>query len=378
MLKKLLKLANHLDALGLTKEANGLDGIIYKIAKPIVTEGIFPIDGDEPIGSSSNYDGSREAVIRHNPIREKKRRMSILRDSRARERLKLEQSWSKASPEEKEQEETNLWYKSVENFGDNIIVIPFDKDEVDKNPDLLHAMAEIFGVTNPRNYADFHLKASMETATYSSRSGSLNKLKTKFPVLWSDIQGALSANGLEENEAIYMFYNQDTSPIRPLFTKNPDFFGHDLGHNIFDSQNPDTYFKDLLKDFIQSLLKLYVTADNKSVSNRFLDKIYNDSGSGEYLSNVFGNPSGQEDAYGDIFGLATRGKLSFRENNIPESVWIQGDEYSLPPENAQEARELLKNCVEDLNNYVNPNHSSGEFAPGPLADFAGYVVLNDI
>jgi hypothetical protein len=378
MLKELLKVANHLDSLGLTKEADALDSIIYKIAGPLVPGGIFALDPNEPIVYPANMKPLEEQPVRIDPLREVKRRKSILRDKRERERLKREQSWSKASPEEKEQEETNLWYKSIQNFRDNIIVIPFDKDEVDKNPILLNAMGDIFGITNPRNYAEFHLKASMETATYSSRSGSLEKLKTNFPVLWSDIQGALSANGLEENEAIYMFYNQDTSPIRPLFTKNPDFFGHDFGHNIFDSQNPDSHFKDLLKDFIQNLLKLYVTADKKSISDRFLDRIYNDSGSGKYLSNVFGNPSGQEDVYGDIFGLATGGRLSFREDSIPESFWIQGDEYSLPPENVQEARELLKNCMEDLNNYVNPNHSSDGFEPGPLADFAGSVVLNDI
>lgn len=375
MLKKLLKVANHLDDLGLTAEADALDGIISKIAGPLI--GHHPLDPNEPRGYPVEYDDAGEE-IRRDPIREIKRRKSILRDKRERERLKYQMSRSRLPIEEQEEAEVDRWYDSVKNLGDNIILIPFDKEEVDKNDEILEGMAAIFGMGYARNYLDLYNRANMQSGSSSYNSGNLEVLKEVFPALWSDIQGTLSAKGLDEGDAVYMFYNQDNSPVRSLFTKDPEYFGHDMGHNVFDTESYDSTFKDILKDFLQDLLKLYVTDSGKAVSEKFLDSIYNDSGSGEYLCDIFGNPSGPEDIYGDVFGQAAAGNLDFNSENVPKSFWIKGEDYNLLPEKAQEASSLLEGCIKQLNDYVNPNHQYGTYAPGPLAEFAGSVVLNDV
>lgn len=377
MLKKLLKVANHLDSLGLTAEADALDSIIFKIAAPPL-RGVLALDTYEPVGYPAEYDDEGEEVRRIDPLREIKRRKSILRDKRERERLKREMSWSRLPIEEQEETEVKEWYDAVKNFGDNIILIPFDKDDVDKNYEVLNGMAAIFGLGDARNYLELYKKVNMQSGNSSYTSGSLEVLSQVFPALWADIQGVLSANKIDQNDAIFMFYNQDTSPDRPLFTKDPKFFAHDMGHNVFDTENYDTTFKDILKNFLRDLLKLYLDESKKPISEYIIDTASDESNAGEYLSYIFGNPSGPNDIFGDIFGLAAGGRLVFMPENIPGNFWIEDNDYTLPPEKIQEAKSLLKECVKELNDYVNPNHEYGTHAPGPLAEFAGHVVLNDV
>ena len=66
MIKELLKLANHLDAKGLTKEADYLDGIIGKVAKKDYPEGEYEeVGGRYPEGlSQSEKDEYDQGIVR--------------------------------------------------------------------------------------------------------------------------------------------------------------------------------------------------------------------------------------------------------------------------------------------------------------------------
>jgi len=378
MLKELLKIANRLDALGLTKEADHLDRIIYKIAVPIVPEGIFRLDPNEPRGYPIDYDENGDEIVRPVVNRNFKRLKNVLRDKRNRERLKNEMSKKRLPIEEQEEEELAEWYAALQNFGDNVILIPFDKEEVNKNLDVLEGIGQIFGIYDLANYEDLYRKANMQNGYSNYTSGNLDTLKENFPSLWSDIQGVLSANKLQEEDAVYMFYNQDSSPTRPAFTKDPYGLGHDMGHNVFDSESGNTEFKDLLKEFVSKAFKLYISEDGEAAFSKVENEIYDDSGAGLCLSEFFSGVYGTDDIYADVFADAAAGRLTFEPEAVPDSIWIDETDYYLSDEKRGEVENLLSNCINDIKTFINPNHQYGTFAPGPLAEFAGSVVLNDV
>ncbi len=352
MLKELLKIANRLDALGLTKEADHLDRIIYKIAVPIVPEGIFRLDPNEPRGYPIDYDENGDEIVRPVVNRNFKRLKNVLRDKRNRERLKNEMSKKRLPIEEQEEEELAEWYAALQNFGDNVILIPFDKEEVNKNLDVLEGIGQIFGIYDLANYEDLYRKANMQNGYSNYTSGNLDTLKENFPSLWSDIQGVLSANKLQEEDAVYMFYNQDSSPTRPAFTKDPYGLGHDMGHNVFDSESGNTEFKDLLKEFVSKAFKLYISEDGEAAFSKVENEIYDDSGAGLCLSEFFSGVYGTDDIYADVFADAAAGRLTFEPEAVPDSIWIDETDYYLSDEKRGEVENLLSNCINDIKTFI--------------------------
>lgn len=378
MLKSLANIGNKLDSLGLTREADLLDSILRKLAVPI--EGIVGLHPQEPLGLESEDKGDSSSSSK--PIERINRRKNILRDRRSRERLKYEMSRSRLPLEEQEEAELDEWYGSLQSLGDSIILIPFDKDEIEKETNVLMGLGAIFGIPGLKDYNEVYRKKSLIIGHARNKTGNLEILKRVFPSLWADIQEILNSKNLGEEDVVYMFYNQDHSPDPSLkfLTKDPFYLSHDLGHAIFDETGGrgDTAFKDILNDFLIKALKLY--RDEKTDKTAFdqIKKSLDDNGiMGLYLAEFFSSRSGSEDIYADIFSDVAGNRLNMASLTIPDFIYASGLLYNLD-DRESELTALLESTIAKLREYVNPNVGYGTFAPGPLSDLAGSVVLQDL
>ncbi len=370
---KIIHLAETLSLLGHRTESS----ILLKIAAPPL-KGVVPLDKWEPpdFGPTEDDEGNPVESVWQRIKRDKK----IRRDKRSREDLKREMEKSSIPIEEQEEAELGGWYKAIEEIADSVILIPFDKDDLDHNDEALMGLSAVFGFGfHPKNYKDFFDNANMLYGRY--KQGDVDTLKTIFPALWADIQDILNEKNLSENEVVFMLYNQDTSPRLPNFTKDPFFFGHDMGHNVFDSEDGDWEFKGILSNFISEIYKLYISEvdEDEGIEST---SAYDDMG-GEVedeiiqaqLSNFFSNKSGKEDAYGDVFQAVASGNLTV---HIPDFISEFDKWYDLPPENKPKAEELKNKVIAELKTYMNSNAQYGTIGSGPLSNFTGSVVLNDV
>ncbi len=371
-MNKIIILAKTLSSLGHHTESS----LLLKIAAPPL-EGVVPLDKwEQPYFGPTDEEG--------NPIGRTfdriKRRKGILRDKRERERLKYKMEGSPDPIEEQEEAELGKWYDAIKEIGDSVILIPFDKEDLDKNGFALQGLARVFGGFHPMNYKEFHEKANMLYGSH--KQGDLDILKSKFPALWADISAVLSEKGLSESDVVFMLYNQENSPVERLagFTRDPFYFGHDMGHNVFDSEDGDWEFKGILHEFISGMYRLYMSevdeeSGEESVSAYTEIEDEEEDKMMEAIGNFFHNPSGPQDSYGDVFGAAASGKLDVE---IPDGIWNLEGSYSLPPENKAKAEELKSGVIQKIKAYMNSNHQYGTRGSGPLSYFAGSVVLNDI
>ena len=372
MLKNLVKIANRLDGLGLTKEADLLDSIIRKLAAPPL-EDIFPMNKWEPVNTEVDEWGDPVQTTSEKIPRSKK----ILRDKRSREALEMQMQRRNLPIEEQEEAEVEEWYKSIRNLGDSVILIPFDKEDLDRNYEALLALGSVFGAS-PDNYKDFFEKVNMLTGRF--KTGSVETFKFLFPALWSDIEEVLSKKDLNENDVVFMLYNQTNSPRLPNFTKDPSFFGHDIGHNVFDSEDSDWEFKGILNNFISNMYDLYLSEPDEDSGEEATSAV-NELGDQEedtmmyQLGNFFDNPSGPGDSYADVFSSVARGELAV---DLPNAITHFDTQYYLPTENRAKAKALVAKVIEDLKKYLNSNYQNSPRGEGPLSYFRGHVVLNDV
>ena len=283
MLKVLVKIANKLDRIGLTKEADLLDKILVKLAVPL--EGVVDLHPYETLGyEESDEDGN----VISNPTTRLPRSGNILRDRMNRSILQDRMNSEMGiSQEEFKKQELSQWYDSIKALGDSIILIPFDQSEVDKNLEILSGMAAIFGMGfgGIKNYNELYSKVNLLSG-YFSKKGSLDALKEVFPSLWLDIQDILAKKDLKEEDVVYMFYNQENSPDRPGFTKDPFYFAHDLGHLDFDTEDADYFFKAELSKLILEVSKLYVSDSEETLFDT-IHEAYNEDEIGELASDFF-------------------------------------------------------------------------------------------
>lgn len=383
----LTRLKKILGGMGLREAENHLDRLIKKLAIPL--EGFVPLSPYETMKyelTSEDEDGN--IIITEPP--KLNRPNTILRDKGSRGRFAEDPN------------ELSRWYDSIKNLGDSVILIPFDKTELDKNSEILYGLAQIFGMDPPKDYRKLFDHSNLLSG-FRDREGDLDTLKGVFPSLWNDISGVLQSKNLEEDEVVYMFYNQENSPIRPGFTKDPFYFAHDLGHSAFDSEDSDFEFKGILRMFLLSVLKLYTVdkeiyvdqtgrevgedtegSSQKIITKSALDEIDEEAldederYAAEYLAEFFDVTSTQEDIFGDIFADAASGRLTFDDGKIPSYIYIKGKEYDLKPKNRGEASRLLQLCIDRINAYINPKGAQGGFSPGPFSHLRGKVVLQDV
>jgi len=379
MLKTLVKISNKLDSLGLTREADLLDQILRKLAVPI--EDIVEMRKDEPLG----YELSRGKYLSSGPASRLERKRNVLRDIRGRETLKSQMEQSELPLAEQEAAELGEWYGSLKELGDSIILIPFDRSQISKNKKTLLGLAAIFEVGASLSYKKLYSKINLFSGS-ENRKGDLQILKEIFPSLWMEISDILKSKKLDEKNVIYMFYNQENSPERGLFTRNPFYLAHDLGHSIFDSLDGKKRFIRILDNFLMKVLDLYISddpyisdEDNKTLLEAIEESKVIDTFTSEiYLAKFFPAVSDVDDIYGDIFAYATSGKLESQKINIPYSINLEGTEYKINSDSRDKISNLIKECINNIKNYINPNVDQGTFAPGPLAHLTGFVVFQDL
>jgi len=382
-MKKLISLAKTLSNLGLKRDSK-LVYLLLKSASPPM-EASVSMHPHEPVNLYGDEDEEDEEG---NPIKREERKWEKMRRERIIQRSKRRTFNSQAE----EDSEMNAWYKSLSNLGDSVILIPFNRTEVEKNEDVLNGLAEIFGIAPVRNYLDLKEKAYLIGGSHSSL-GDVAKLKTIFPSLWSDIQAALSSKGLNEEEVIYMLYNQESAPEPERlagFSKDPFYLGHDIGHSVFDSSDSDWEFKGMLSDFMEKIFSLYISDEESEEESEESEEEFeelpanasaeiiksNDQESfvQEHLEDFFNVTSEQNDTYGDVFAGAADGTISI---DIPNNLYLS-KYYYLPPEKRVEAEALGAAIIKRLKDYMNSNQQYGTNGSGALSHLAGYVVLQDI
>jgi hypothetical protein len=411
MLKDIVKIANKLDFLGLTKEADVLDSFIFKILKKgMPLEGFVPIHKNEPTGYGTEED--EDGNIIENPIEMVNRDPYIKRDQHTR------RDYSSA---EQQKAELDEWYSQLKELGDSIILIPFDRTDIDSNPEILDGLCDIFKIrrsdisltdreiaeNKEREEKAIKLKIKIEpltteyiklknkvTLTYNpQKDGDLETLKTRFPSLWYDISKILNEKGIDESDAVYMLYNQQTNPGRlETFKKDPFYFAHDIGHTVFDGGD-DPEFRGLVDDFMQDILSLYtldIDPDDEDLQEFSGKNAYQaivgdneydyeqEDKMQKYLPYFFDTTSDVGDLYGDVFAATTGGYLEFY---FPQELYIyteSGHNLRTTLSDVGSANAVASATIRKMKYYVNPGNEKETFKSGPLGSFKGSVVLQDI
>lgn len=348
MINQLEKLSKFLEKNNLNKEAN----LLRKIAQED-EELIDIISPEEGFGGSSF------------------KRDRVLPDQRSREGYYIKNEINSGNYHEK-------WYGAISELGDKVILIPFDSSSLDD--DDIWNISSIFGQHHD-NYNDLKKSVSLFHVGYSDMDkGDLETLKENFPSLWSEILATLNRDGLEEDEVVYVLYNQENVNKDRLqfFTKDEFYFAHDMGHAVFDSKE-DYEFKALLHTFIKDMITLYEyrNEDDESIVSSLYDdfsekKEIDDENEVvekfimDFFTNLRSEPS---DAMADVFASFASGNIAIRP---AEYIYYEGNEYTLTDN--LKANNIIQEYIKDMKNYMK-NEKTGE---GPLSFYKGYVVLFDL
>lgn len=377
-MNKLFKLSKLLKKLGLKEEYISLS-LLIKQSTPM--EGVSPLKPNEPVNIFGDDDDDEEdedgnLISKKIEIDETPREEIILRDKRQRNRLNISDK----------SVELQKWYDAFKEIGDSIILIPFDKEIVDKNEEILIGLSAVFGIPIASSYKEFHEKTNMLFG--SSILGDVDKLKSFFPELWSNISRILSEKGLRQQDVVFMLYNQENSPVDRLagFSKDPFFIGHDTHHNVNDSADSDYEFKLLIIEFIKNISKLYIIDDDdidelsendiKGKRNAYseIENIDDDSEYEKHIGEFFYCPSGPEDSFADVFQQAASGTISL---SIPDDLYFN-ETYILPEANIVKAEKIKDKFLYEIKQYMNSNAGESTRGRGPLSYYRGNVVLHDI
>jgi hypothetical protein len=206
-------------------------------------------------------------------------------------------------------------------------------------------------------------------------------LQRLFPSLWSEINSTLLSKGLEDDEVVYMFYNQENVNKGRLaqFSKDAFYFGHDLGHATFDFSE-DSDFKNILYRFIKDMIKLYKNDKGEVLWDSFQKKHGNDEDGyldeselsdnfiQEFFDNLYSDP---QDGIADVFQRFTSNNISI---SAPETIYFQEDwdDYELFDKSG--ANIIIDKYIKTVKNYIK-DEKTGK---GPLDYYRGSVVLFDL
>jgi hypothetical protein len=273
------------------------------------------------------------------------------------------------------------WYKTVQGLGDKIILIPFDSSDLEE--DDISRLNEVFSLASTySSYEDLKQTVSIASSTNDEfKRGDLESLQRLFPSLWSEINSTLLSKGLEDDEVVYMFYNQENVNKGRLaqFSKDAFYFGHDLGHATFDFSE-DSDFKNILYKFIEDMIKLYKNDKGAILWDSFQKKHGNyedgnldeselsDNFIQEFFDNLYSDP---QDGIADVFQRFTSNNISI---SAPETIYFQGDwdDYELFDKSG--ANIIIDKYIKTVKNYIK-DEKTGK---GPLDYYRGSVVLFDL
>jgi hypothetical protein len=380
-MKKIYILASILNKLGLKSESSFIANLSKK-GMPLEGFVPIPIPKNEPTGYGAEED--EDGNIIENPIEMINRVPYIKKDQHIR---------SDYFSSEQQKADIDEWYSQLKELGDSIILIPFDRTDIDSNPEILDGLCDIFGVSSKRITKYEQLKDKVYMIGGSNTSGDLDTLKTRFPSLWYDINKVLTEKNIDESDAVYMLYNQQTNPGRlEFFTKDPFYLAHDIGHSIFDSGD-DPAFRSLVDDFMQNILSLYMLDIDpedeelqkfsgmnayQAIVGENEDDYEQADEMQKYLPDFFNTTSGIEDLYGDVFAATTGGYLEFE---FPQKLSLytkSGQNLRATLSDMGKANVVASEAMKNMKYYVNPGYEKEIFKSGPLGSFKGNVVLQDI
>lgn len=394
--KKIDDLSKILLQIGNKKEAILIGSL--KIATPL--EGYFPINKKEPFRMMPDpyeEDEENEDDInkdeKENEIEKKvDRPVGILRN--------IPGGRNHENPIDDE----DNWYDSIKMLKNKIILIPVDVSDIKSNPGLMESLAQIWGMEYDKKFLQ---KIGLFDNFSDEKLGDRQVLKNNFPSLWSDISNLLNNKGISENEAIYMFYNQESVGMERLnlFARDPHYFAHDLGHIDFDfSEDMVSEFKEHVESFVSNVLKLYKTNkeddmddedtednvendigdenildDEDASDNSALNAINDDSdlltyNAGHFFGPIRYSSLEQNDVLGDIFAAVMNDKI---QTYIPDSIGLHGvsgnEDYFIKEEDIPKAQEMVESCLAKLKRYVYGNEDK-TIRSGPFYFMEGYVV----
>lgn len=291
------------------------------------------------------------------------------------------------------------WYGALSSLGNNVILIPFSAKSIDE--DIFYRLKYIWAV-NAKNFEDLKNKVGiMQYEADHLKQGELDNLKEVFPDLWNEISSKLNELDIQEDDAIYLLYNEDESPSRGFFVpeKSPRYLGHDIGHIEFD-YSEEYEFKYKINTFLTEASKFYIRKDildeieerndeeSEQMNLKFPSKINKEDFSlfatltehDEYpldeeieklIQYFFEVYSTDTDHMGDVFSSALSGKLEDHYMR-PDSIDYDGYDYDFDNSRQSEMSNLEENMFSAVMNYVMNKKS------GPLYYHKGSVLLYDI
>ena len=296
-------------------------------------------------------------------------------------------AWQSIGPSRRDDirlDKTENWYGALEALGTNVILIPFNKNEL--TSDDVEALSEIFGY-NISNYEGLVNRASN---IGNSEAGDLEILKENFPSLASEIDSLLNEKNLDEQDVTFVLYNEATPPPREFSSpeKSPRYMGHDFGHIEID-YGEDYEFKGILFDHLAALCELYIDeereenanlydkGDEPSLYNAMLYAYEGNSGSEyiedeqweEIIGDIFPTYSDYDDQIYDVFADALQGTL---DAEAPKVIYYRTKEKDgrFELKDPAAAKRILTSLMEDLNKYVGGKG-------GPLSWAEGQVIFYD-
>lgn len=370
--KKIIILSKHLAGY---KDINAQINNLLKIATPL--EGFVSMRPNEAVRFQNFEDGEAE-ILNDGPKGE--RTKVIYKDKRHR------------LSEEESAEDLQNWFDSIEFLSDKIILIPFNSSEVESDDSILTGLSAIFG-EDPTTYVDLKRKASiLGPSSFSSPSGNLDVLKDTFPELWQDIETILNSKKLDEDEVVYILYNQEDTNKNDLINliKDSHYFAHDLGHAVFDFNDGDMEFKFIIQMAMQKILNEYSQyadyeddyEEARAEEEPLGDLLEVDGECLEHSSAYFFGPVTDlsfdisNDVPGDLFAAATSGKL--RAEPIRDDIYlmscntqgVSNNVYLKSDASRQIIQSIVDDCIKKLNAYVRQ--------PGTVLRQGGQVLLYDL
>lgn len=355
--KKIIILSKHLANY---KDINTQINNLLKIATPI--EGFVSMRPNEAIKIPNFENDSEPEILNNGPKGE--RTKVIYRDQKHR------------LSEEESADDLQNWFDAVQFLSDKIILIPFNSSEVEYDDTILAGLSAIFGESST-TYEDLKRKASIFGAmSFNSPSGDIDTLKDIFPELWQDIEAILNSKNLDEDEVVYILYNQENTNKNDFINliKDSHYFAHDLGHAVFDFSDGDMEFKFIIQSAMQKILNEYSQyadyeddyeeARNSEELLGDLIEANSDSECLEHSSAYFFGPvtnlsfDTSNDVPGDLFAAATSGRLkaepvrediylmSCNTNSISNNVYLKSDASK------QIVESIVSDAINKMNAYV--------------------------
>lgn len=270
---------------------------------------------------------------------------------------------------------TEEWYGALQALGTNVILIPFNQDDL--RPEDIRRLSNVFGF-EVSDYENFFILASNIN---NRETGNLKILKENFPSLGAKIDSFLAEKEMDENDVVFFLYNEADSEIN--FEKSPRYIGHDFGHmdiEIGFNRIKQYKFKQILLDHLSDLCRLYIgeKEGEPTLYNAIVSQ-YGGQPNGmsiedeqweQIIGQIFSTYSALDDLVFDVFSYALAGTLKAEAPEVIHYYTREIDGRFILNDSAA-ARRILDSLINELDRYTRGEN-------GPLSAAKGKVILYDV